>query len=472
MDYKTTVGIEVHCELKTKTKMFSRALNGYGTTANSNITLVDLAYPGTLPTVNKQAVSLALRAALVLNCTINKEVSFDRKNYFYPDLSKGYQITQARNPIGINGYILIPGELGPKKIRIHDIHIEEDTAKSVHTGASSILDFNRAGVPLIEIVTEPDMHSKEDAINYVEKLRELLLYADISDCKIEEGSMRCDVNVSISKTEVLGTRAEIKNIGSISSVGLAVTNETIRQAALYEKGEVLKEETRRFDDHTNQTILMRVKETGNDYRYFPEPDIPAFILTDEDIELALSNIPVLPNIRREQYKLAGMSDINSNKLIQNRSLSDFLLEVTELDSSTNLVYASNILLGDVSAYLNKNLISIKDTKLSPSKLIKIINLLETKKITNAILKEILVDLLETDNSVDDLIKTHGIVQISNEELTNIITNIIKNNASSVNDYKNGNERALKYLIGIIMKETKGGANPLIASEILINLLKQ
>ncbi|MEG1495202.1 MAG: Asp-tRNA(Asn)/Glu-tRNA(Gln) amidotransferase subunit GatB [Bacilli bacterium] len=472
MDYKTTVGIEVHCELKTKTKMFSRALNGYGTTANSNITLVDLAYPGTLPTVNKQAVSLALRAALVLNCTINKEVSFDRKNYFYPDLSKGYQITQARNPIGINGYILIPGELGPKKIRIHDIHIEEDTAKSVHTGASSILDFNRAGVPLIEIVTEPDMHSKEDAINYVEKLRELLLYADISDCKIEEGSMRCDVNVSISKTEVLGTRAEIKNIGSISSVGLAVTNETIRQAALYEKGEVLKEETRRFDDHTNQTILMRVKETGNDYRYFPEPDIPAFILTDEDIELALSNIPVLPNIRREQYKLAGMSDINSNKLIQNRSLSDFLLEVTELDSSTNLVYASNILLGDVSAYLNKNLISIKDTKLSPSKLIKIINLLETKKITNAILKEILVDLLETDNSVDDLIKTHGIVQISNEDLTNIITNIIKNNASSVNDYKNGNERALKYLIGIIMKETKGGANPLIASEILINLLKQ
>ena len=265
-DYKTTVGIEVHAELKTKTKIFSNSLNNYGKMANTCTNVVDLGYPGTLPTFNREVLMLALRAALVLNCDINKHMHFDRKNYFYPDNPKNYQITQNRTPIGENGYVVIETENGKKKIGIHDIHIEEDTSKSIHDTNKSLLDFNRAGVPLVEIVTNPDISSSKEAVLYLEKLRELLLYADVSDCKIEEGSMRCDCNVSISKTETLGTKVEVKNIGSISNVGVAIKYEEERQKELYEKNEELKEETRRFDDKTNSTVLMRVKEAGNDYR--------------------------------------------------------------------------------------------------------------------------------------------------------------------------------------------------------------
>lgn len=468
MNYKTTIGIEIHCELKTKTKMFSHSLNGYGTTANSNISLIDLAYPGTLPILNKGAIMLALRAALVLNCKINKHMHFDRKNYFYPDLPKGYQITQARTPIGVNGYVEIEVNGTKKKIGIHDIHIEEDTAKSVHTETSSLLDFNRAGVPLIEIVTEPDMNSKEEAMAYVEKLRELLLYADVSDCKIEEGSMRCDVNVSVSKTETLGTRAEIKNIGSISNVGLAIQQETERQIEIYEQGGTIQEETRRYDEKENRTVLMRVKETGNDYRYFPEPDIPFFDLSDEEIEKVQKEIPMLPNQRREIYKNAGISDINSNKLIQNRDLSDYLLTAPK---ELNLVLMSNILLGDVVSYLNKHMMKITETKLSMDKLTEVVTRLEKGTLTNKILKEILEELLETDDSIDDLIKKHGITQIDNqEELNKIVEKIILENPESVTDYKNGKDRALKYLMGQIMKETKGGANPALVNQLLVDRL--
>ena len=468
MNYKTTIGIEIHCELKTKTKMFSHSLNGYGTTANSNISLIDLAYPGTLPILNKGAIMLALRAALVLNCKINKHMHFDRKNYFYPDLPKGYQITQARTPIGVNGYVEIEVNGTKKKIGIHDIHIEEDTAKSVHTETSSLLDFNRAGVPLIEIVTEPDMNSKEEAMAYVEKLRELLLYTDVSDCKIEEGSMRCDVNVSVSKTETLGTRAEIKNIGSISNVGLAIQKETERQIEIYEQGGTIQEETRRYDEKKNRTVLMRVKETGNDYRYFPEPDIPFFDLSDEEIEKVQKEIPILPNQRREIYKNAGISDINSNKLIQNRDLSDYLLTAPK---ELNLVLMSNILLGDVVSYLNKHMMKITETKLSMDKLTEVVTRLEKGTLTNKILKEILEELLETDDSIDDLIKKHGITQIDNqEELNKIVEKIILENPESVTDYKNGKDRALKYLMGQIMKETKGGANPALVNQLLVDRL--
>lgn len=468
MNYKTTIGIEIHCELKTKTKMFSHSLNGYGTTANSNISLIDLAYPGTLPILNKGAIMLALRAALVLNCKINKHMHFDRKNYFYPDLPKGYQITQARTPIGVNGYVEIEVNGTKKKIGIHDIHIEEDTAKSVHTETSSLLDFNRAGVPLIEIVTEPDMNSKEEAMAYVEKLRELLLYTDVSDCKIEEGSMRCDVNVSVSKTETLGTRAEIKNIGSISNVGLAIQKETERQIEIYEQGGTIQEETRRYDEKENRTVLMRVKETGNDYRYFPEPDIPFFDLSDEEIEKVQKEIPILPNQRREIYKNAGISDINSNKLIQNRDLSDYLLTAPK---ELNLVLMSNILLGDVVSYLNKHMMKITETKLSMDKLTEVVTRLEKGTLTNKILKEILEELLETDDSIDDLIKKHGITQIDNqEELNKIVEKIILENPESVTDYKNGKDRALKYLMGQIMKETKGGANPALVNQLLVDRL--
>jgi len=469
-DYKVTVGIEVHAELKTNTKIFSSSLNGYANMANTNVNVIDLGYPGTLPTINKEVINKGIIAATVLNCEISKRMHFDRKNYFYPDLPKGYQITQARTPIGVNGYVEVDVDGVKKKIRIHDIHIEEDTCKSMHYNNSSLLDFNRAGVPLVEIVTEADMASSKEAVAYLEKLRELLLYADVSDCKIEEGSMRCDVNVSISKTEKLGTKIEVKNIGSISNVGIAIEKEIIRQKELLEKGEVLHEETRRFDEKTNSTILMRVKETGNDYRYFPEPDIPFVELSDEYIEEIRNTIPMLASTRREIYLNSGISEVNANKIIQNRKVSDYLNKF--IDKNINLVIASNLLLGDIASYLNKTNLSMEETKFNEEKFIKVVNMLDKGDISSKIFKEILTDLFETDDDINTLLDKHGISSLSDDDLRNIIKNILDNNKDNVTDYKNGNERVLKFFVGQIMKETKGSANPVLVNQILLEELSK
>ncbi len=466
-NYKTTVGIEVHAELKTKTKMFSGSANHYGKMANTCTNVIDLGYPGVLPTVNKEAIHLGLRAALVLNCHINKHMHFDRKNYFYPDNPKNYQITQNRTPIGVNGYVEINTENGPKKIRIHDIHIEEDTCKSIHSSDKSLLDFNRAGVPLVEIVTEADIESDKEAVLYLEKLRELLLYADVSDCKIEEGSMRCDVNVSVSNTDKLNTKVEVKNIGSISNVGVAIRYEEKRQIELYENNETFKEQTRRFDDKTMSTVLMRIKETGNDYRYFPEPDIPYIDLSDEYIEETKNNLPLRADERREIYKNAGMSDINIEKIIQNRTISDYLNKFDNI----NLVIASNLLLGDIAAYLNKTDLKIDETSLTDKKFADLVNYLNDGKINSKIVKEILDDVMEQSKDIDEILKDHDVKELKEEELIKIIENVLDNNTQSVNDYKNGNERAIKFLMGQIMKETKGNANPELVIQKLKDMLK-
>lgn len=466
-NYKTTVGIEVHAELKTKTKMFSGSANHYGKMANTCTNVIDLGYPGVLPTVNKEAIHLGLRAALVLNCHINKHMHFDRKNYFYPDNPKNYQITQNRTPIGVNGYVEINTENGPKKIRIHDIHIEEDTCKSIHSSDKSLLDFNRAGVPLVEIVTEADIESDKEAVLYLEKLRELLLYADVSDCKIEEGSMRCDVNVSVSNTDKLNTKVEVKNIGSISNVGVAIRYEEKRQIELYENNETFKEQTRRFDDKTMSTVLMRIKETGNDYRYFPEPDIPYIDLSDKYIEETKNNLPLRADERREIYKNAGMSDINIEKIIQNRTISDYLNKFDNI----NLVIASNLLLGDIAAYLNKTDLKIDETSLTDKKFADLVNYLNDGKINSKIVKEILDDVMEQSKDIDEILKDHDVKELKEEELIKIIENVLDNNTQSVNDYKNGNERAIKFLMGQIMKETKGNANPELVIQKLKDMLK-
>ena len=313
--YIPTIGIEVHVELKTNTKIFSPSINGYGQMANSLTNEIDLGYPGTLPTLNEEVINLGIKAATILNCKIRKQMFFDRKNYFYPDNPKNYQITQNRTPIGYDGYVEIDDNGVKKKIYIEEMHIEEDTCKSTHRKDKTLLDFNRAGVPLIEIVTKPCMTTSTEAKLYLEKLKELLFYADVSDCKMEEGSMRADANVSIRKSESdpYGTKAEIKNIGSISNVGLSIEKEIERQAKLYDEGKTFKEQTRRFDSKLNDTVLMRVKETGNDYRYFPEPDIPFVIITDEMIDNVKKTIPMLPDERREVYKNLGVSDINTTK---------------------------------------------------------------------------------------------------------------------------------------------------------------
>lgn len=469
-NYKTTVGIEVHAELKTKSKIFSNSANNYGKMANTCTNVIDLGYPGVLPTLNEEVLKLALRAALVLNCKINKTMHFDRKNYFYPDNPKNYQITQNRTPIGVDGYVEIDTPNGKKKIRIHDIHIEEDTCKSVHSINNSLLDFNRAGVPLVEIVTEADMASADEAMAYLERLRELLLYSDVSDCKIEEGSMRCDCNVSVSKTEKYGTKIEVKNIGSISNVGVAIDYEHDRQIKLLESGKILKEETRRFDDKTNSTVLMRVKETGNDYRYFPEPDIPFVHLTDEYVKEVEENIPMTAEKRREIYLENGISEINSKKIIQNRAVSDYLNKF--IDKKVNLVIASNLLLGDIAAYLNKYEMELEKTALTDEKFIDIVKLLDSGKINSKIFKEILEDVMEQEISIEKILENHCVKEMTQEELLKIINEVLDNNCQSVNDYKNGNDRAIKFLMGQIMKETKGNANPSLVTKELTRLLEE
>ena len=468
MSYKKTIGIEVHCELKTKEKLFSPSLNNYGSLANLNANIIDLGYPGTLPTLNKEAILLAIRACKVLNCKIRKIQHFDRKNYFYPDNPKNFQITEERTPIGYDGYVEINDDGITKKIEILEMHIEEDTSKSIHSKETTLLDFNRAGVPLIEIVTKPCIHTAKEATLYLEKLRELLLYANVSDCKIEEGSMRCDANISISKTDSLGTKVEVKNIGSITNVGLAIEYEGKRQAEILDAGEKLQEETRRYDAKLDKTILMRVKETGNDYRYFPEPDIPYLVLTDEMIEEVTKNIPVSADIRRKKYQEAGINEININKLIANKDLSDYLEEFTNL----NLKTASNLLLGDIQAYLNKVNKSILETKLTKDKMIKLVSYLDDGKISHKNFKDIVLDIMETDKEIDTILEEKGIKNVVDNTLVlEIIEKVLKDNENVVLDYKNGNERSLKFLMGQVMKESKGSVNPKLANDLLIEKLK-
>lgn len=465
--YIPTIGIEVHVELKTNTKIFSPSINGYGQMANSLTNEIDLGYPGTLPTLNEEVINLGIKAATILNCKIRKQMFFDRKNYFYPDNPKNYQITQNRTPIGYDGYVEIDDNGVKKKIYIEEMHIEEDTCKSTHRKDKTLLDFNRAGVPLIEIVTKPCMTTSTEAKLYLEKLKELLFYADVSDCKMEEGSMRADANVSIRKSESdpFGTKAEIKNIGSISNVGLSIEKEIERQAKLYDEGKTFKEQTRRFDSKLNDTVLMRVKETGNDYRYFPEPDIPFVIITDEMIDNVKKTIPMLPDERREVYKNLGVSDINTTKLVQNRSLSDYFNEL--LNAKTNFQIASNLLLGDISAYLNKHEKLITDTTLTKERFLELIKLMDDKTLTSKNLKDILDDVLESNKNITEIMKDKGIENITDDkEIREVIKRIINDNPESVNDYKNGHDRAIKYLMGQVMKETRGKVNPGVAMEIL------
>lgn len=466
-NYIPTIGVEVHCELKTNTKIFSNSVNGYGQMANSLTNVIDLGYPGTLPTLNKEVINLAIKAALILNCKIRPKMHFDRKNYFYPDNPKNYQITQAETPIGYDGYVEIDIDGKKKKIEIEEMHIEEDTCKSTHRGTKTLLDFNRAGVPLIEIVTKPCMESGEEAKLYLEKLKELLFYSDVSDCKMEEGSMRADANVSIRKSisDPYGTKAEIKNIGSISNVKLSIEKEIERQAKLYDNGETFLPQTRRFDDKLNDTVLMRVKETGNDYRYFPEPDIPYVYITEKQIEEVRKTIPMLPDERREKYQSLGISEVNAKKLVQNRALSDYLNEL--LDEKLDFKTASNLLLGDISGYLNKNEEEITNTHLTKEKFIELTNNISDGTLTSKNVKEILDTVMENDKNIKEIIKEKGIQNITDgSAITEMIKKIIAENPDSVADYKAGKDRAIKYLMGQVMKESKGALNPKMAMDIL------
>lgn len=464
-EYKATIGIEVHVEVKSNTKLFSNSKNTYGMPTNTCVNPVDLGYPGTLPTLNKEVIRQGIKACKVLHCDISKVMHFDRKNYFYPDNPKNYQITQNRTPIGRNGYIEIEVDGQKKKIEIEEMHIEEDTCKSAHRGEISLLDFNRAGVPLIEIVTKPCISSSAEAMKYLEKLKETLFYANISDCKMEEGSMRCDANVSISKTDTLGVKTEIKNIGSIHNVGLSIDKEIARHKELLEKGETLQVETRRFDSKKNDTVLMRVKETGNDYRYFPEPDIPYLYLTEEMIEEAKKEIPLLPDELRSLYKEKGIKESQIEKLISNRSFSSFFTELIKED--TDYKIAANLLLGDIASYLNRTRKDLCDTTITVKRLVSLISHLSDGSLSMNNIKDLIDTFLEEEKSVEEIMKEKNIQNIKDDSLIkDIIARVIANNEESVNDYKSGHDRALKYLMGQVMKESKGQVNPSLANKLL------
>ncbi len=464
-----TIGIEVHAELKSNSKVFSRSKNDFNDDINTNVDVLDLAYPGTLPTLNKEVIDMALKAALALNCKINQKMYFDRKNYFYPDLPKGYQITQKETPIGYDGYLEITTENGIKKIEIERIHIEEDTCKSIHSGTQTLLNYNRAGVPLIEIVTRPVISDGKEAMQYLESLREILLYLGVSDVKMEEGSMRCDANISLREetSETLGTKTEIKNIGSISKVAISINYEIERQKKVLESGNQVIEETRRFDDKTNTTISMRVKETGNDYRYFPEPNIPFVCISDEWLKKAKESIPVLPHEMRQEYTTLGISKNNINTLISDKEINDFYRNIYQ---KTDAVILANFLTGDVLSYLNKNNLHLSDTKLDNIRIIKLIEILTDKKITSKQAKDILPLILSSNDDVEKIMIDLDITEVSDDSLKVTVEKVISENAQSIADYKAGKEKALKYLIGQVMKETKGQANPETVNKMLIDTI--
>ncbi len=466
--YKPTIGIEVHLELNSNSKVFSPSLNNYKSPQNTNINEIDLAYPGVLPTVNKSVVDKAVLACLGLNMDIAHKMHFDRKNYFYPDLPKGYQITQWETPIGRNGYLEIKIGDTYKKIGIERIHIEEDTAKSMHGKGKTLLNYNRSGVPLIEIVSKPDLKSSKEATTYAEALRKLMLYLGVSDAKIEEGSIRFDVNVSVSKTEELGVRSEIKNIGSISNIEKAINYEVKRQSTLLEKGEKLLPDTRKYDEKTESTIFMRYKDTENDYRYFPEPDIPYLYLTDNDIEKIKATLPLTPLEREKAYLEKGISEINIFKILNNKPLSDYINNF--LDTNIDFKVASNILLGDISSYLNKNSMNILDINLSKDRFIELVSALSTNKISSKTFKIILEDFLETDKSIDALLKEKDLIEMKDDEIESFIENVLSSYPNQVEEYKNGKTNLFKFLMGMVMKESKGKINPKTCDEVLKKVL--
>ena len=473
MEYEATIGIEIHCQLKTVTKMFSGAPTSFGRKANTCVNEIDLGHPGTLPCVNKEAVAKAVEACTALHMTIDPLVKFDRKNYYYSDLAKGFQITQQFHPIGRDGYIEISTDNGPKRIRIERIHMEEDTAKQYHLSKVSLLDFNRAGTPLIEIVSKPDMKNGQEAEAYVEALRQTLYYIGVSDCKMEEGSMRCDVNVSIAPkgSDHLGTKNEIKNLNSISNVGKAVDYEIRRQKEILESGGTVHQETRRFDDKTGTTILMRRKEGNVDYKFFPEPNIFPIRLDEKWIRSIQENMPELPQARKERYeKEYGLSEHDIGILIDNKEMSEFFEKVMQYAKDAKSV--CNWLLSDVSAWLNKNEKTIDTCDLKPEHLAKLVSMIDEGKISNAQAKKVVDDMMQ-GRDPEEAAKEKGLQQISDTgAIAKMVEEVLDANPQAIEDFKNGKKRAVGFLTGQVMKKSKGQANPSLVSKLLNEHLKK
>ena len=473
MKYEAVIGLEIHVELNTKSKMFSSAPVSHDKVPNTNANIIDMGFPGVMPTVNKEAVIKALRVCNALNMTIDYTLVFDRKNYFYSDLPKGYQITQHFRPIGKNGYVVIKSCNKDKKIRINKLQLEEDSCKQVHTDKYTFLDYNRAGIPLIEIVTSPDIKTGEEAEKYIEKIKSIVSFLGVSDGKMEKGSLRCDTNVSVKPfgSETNGTKVEIKNVNGSTNVARAINYEIKRQTAILESGNKVPQETRRYDENKKVTVLMRVKADDVDYKYFTDANIVPIRLSDEFIKEAIVTSPELAEQRYQRYLSLGLNDYDSSLLVADVDVSNYFDSAAKEGVNPKLL--ANWILVDVQAVLNKENISINQFKVPPSVLAKLIKMVEEGKISNKQARELFSKMLENQVDPNKILEKSGIEQISDKEtLRKVVIEVLDNNQKSIVDYHNGKDRVIGYLVGQVMKKTNGKANPTLVSEIVLEEIQR
>ena len=475
MAIKTLIGLEIHVELSTDKKMFCNCRNQYGADANTLVCPVCLGLPGALPVVDKQAVEYALRAGLAFDCQIADVIRMDRKNYFYPDLTKGYQISQSDNPLCSGGYLEIEPEAVPKRISLDRIHIEEDTGKQLHTeDGTSLLDFNRSGVPLVEIVSNPDMNSSEEAKLFLEKLRNTLKYIGSSDVRMEEGSLRCDVNINDVDQEK-GTRTsitEVKNLNSFRSAVKAIEYEEARHIRLLDEGESNVKETRRWDEVAGETVIMRRKYTADDYRFANEADITPIPVDREWVEEIRKSLPELPHAKKMRFmEDYSLSDYDAGVLTQSQDLAHFFEET--LDHVKDAKLLGNWMMGDVLRRLKDEDKDFDQMPISSRDLADLINLVKEDKINNNTGKKVLREMFETGKAPGDIVKEKGLIQISDQgELEKIVIETLDSNPQSIEDFKNGKDRAIGFLVGQIMKATKGKANPQLVNKLLMEKIKE
>ena len=470
MTWETVIGLEIHSQLKTKSKIFSGASTQFGAKANTQACAVDLGFPGVLPVLNKEAVRMALRFGLAVNATINKHSIFARKNYFYPDLPKGYQISQFEIPIVGSGAIDIPLDNGEKKmVGITRAHLEEDAGKSIHDlyDDYTAIDLNRAGTPLLEIVSDPDMSNAKEAVAYAKKIHSLVQYIDICDGNMQEGSFRCDANVSVRRVgEELGTRAEIKNINSFKFLEKAINLEVERQIDILEDGGSVAQETRLYDSIKNETRSMRSKEEANDYRYFPDPDLLPVVIDDELLKEIRNGLPELPTEKKARFidKL-GLSEYDAENITSQKAMADYYEII--INKGADVKLSANWVMGELSASLNKNQIDIQDSPIAASELYNLISRITDNTISGKIAKDVFRLMWDEKRSVDEIIKEQGLEQMTDvSALESVIDEIIAKNLDQVEQFKNGNTKLLGFFVGQVMKATQGKANPKQVNQIL------
>jgi aspartyl-tRNA(Asn)/glutamyl-tRNA(Gln) amidotransferase subunit B len=469
MEYEPVIGIEIHVELKTKSKMFSSSPCTFGEAPNSQTVPFDLAMPGTMPVVNQEAVIYGIKICSAMHMNIARTLYFDRKNYFYPDLPKGYQITQQFHPIGTKGYVELVIDGKTIKVGVDNAHLEEDTAKQVHLSDVSLLNFNRCGTPLLEIVSDPDMHTGQEAMKYVETIREIVTYLGCSDGKMENGSMRCDINISLRPkgSTTLGTKSECKNLNTIANIGSAVDYEIKRQTEILESGGSVDQETRRWDEALKRTVLMRKKTNAIDYKYFREPNIVPIDLDEGFIYDAVHSMNKLPNQYRVEFRQLGLTDYQIEELLSDREFVLVFEDCIKLGvKSPEILW--NFLMVEILGYLNKNEQTLQDLKFSRDALVSLVNIVHAGKINSRQAKEVLAIMLEEGADPVKIIKDKGLEQVSDTgAIENFVDEVLACNAQSIADYQKGKDRALGYLVGQVLKASHGKANPTLAKELIL-----